>query len=204
MLPQPLCSNLNLLEPTIYAQPNLIWCWIFQLETFDWMKSLNIIFPCIIWRRVIIFTNHNHTHKLLRVSTRSMTSNALIRSISKSKTGTDDGRLVEYISLLVSLVGEWLLLLLRRWYLLKRLLTVSNSWLLLIPGVIFLFVTSQSICWSSTDRAGDEQVAFVGDNCSAFWLGDRIGDLIGDRVPQFVEDLEWLMRWWSHTTRSRM
>lgn len=134
------------------------------------------------------------------VSTRSITSKALIRSISKSMTGTEDGLLVENTLTLLSLIGEWLLLLLSLWCLLNLVLAVSNSWLLLIPGVSFLLLTSRSICWSSTVSMGEEQVFWV-NNCTVFWLGERIGDLTGDLIPPLLI-LAWLTRWWSHNTSS--
>lgn len=148
---------------------------------------------------------HHHLLNTLRiVSTRSMTSKALIRSISKSMIGTDDGLLMGKGSFFLSLIGEWLLLLLKRWCLLNLILEVSNSWLLLIPGVSFLLLTSLSISWSSTDSVGDGELDLWVDNWIVFWFGDRIGDLTGDLIPPPVAALDWLTRWWSQTTNSRI
>ena len=132
-----------------------------------------------------------------------MTSKALSRSISKSKTGTENGLLMGNGSFLVSLVGEWLLLLLSLWCFLNLLFAVSNSWLLLIPGVNFRLLTSRSISWSSTVNVGDGESGLCVDNCIDIWFGERIGDLTGDLIPT-LPALAWLTRWWSHTTSSRM
>jgi len=141
-----------------------------------------------------------HNYELPMLSTLSITSKAFIRSISKSMTGTEGSLLVENMSFLFSLIGEWLLLLLSLWCLLNLVLAVSNSWLLLMPGVSFLLPTSRSICWSSTVSMGEEHV-FCVNNCPVFWVGERIGDLTGDLIPPFPT-LTWLTRWWSQITSS--
>lgn len=141
-------------------------------------------------------------YKLWILSTRSMTSKALILSILKSITGTDDSRFTGKGSFRHSRVGEWLLLLLSLWYSLNLVFVVSNSWLLLIPGVSFLLLTSRSISWSSMVNVGDAELGLC-DNWIVFWLGERIGDIIGDLVPPLAA-LDWLTRWWSHTTSSRI
>lgn len=133
-----------------------------------------------------------------------MTSKALIRSISKSMTGTEDGLLMEKSSFLVSLVGVWLLLLLSLWCLLNLVFAVSNSWDLLIPGVSFLLLTSRSISWSSIVSMGDGELGLWVDSWIDFWFGERIGDLTGDLIPPLMVVLDWLTRWWSHTTNSRI
>ena len=142
-------------------------------------------------------------YKLRIVSTRSITSKAFMRSISKSMTGTDDGLLMGNGSFLVSPIGEWLLLLLSRWCLLNLFFAVSNSWLLLIPGVFFLLLTSRSISWSSIVNIGDGELGLCVHNWIVFWFGDRIGDLTGDLRPPLAA-LTWLTRWWSQTTNSRI
>lgn len=118
-------------------------------------------------------------------------------------TGTDDSRFTGMGSLRHdSRAGVWLLLLLSLWYLLNLVLAVSNSWLLLIPGVSFLLLTSRSIAWSSTVNVGDgEEGLWV--NWMVFWLGERIGDMMGDLGPPLAA-LDCMTRWWSHTTNSRM
>lgn len=131
-----------------------------------------------------------------------MTSKAFIRSVSKSTTGTEDGLLIGKGSFLVSFTGEWLLLLLSLWYLLSPVF--ANSWDLLIPGVSFLLLTSQSISWSSTVNGDDEELDLWLDNLIIFWLGERIGDFTGDFTPPLAARLDWLTRWWSHTTNSRI
>lgn len=146
------------------------------------------------------FNNNNYEPPML--STLSMTSKAFIRSISKSMKGTEGSlRLVQNISFLLSLIGEWLLLLLSLWCLLNLVLAVSNSWLLLIPGVSFLLPTSRSICWSSIVNKGEVEQPFCVNNCNVFWLGERIGDLTGDLIPP-LPTLTWLTRWCSQTTSS--
>jgi hypothetical protein len=80
-------------------------------------------------------------------------------------------------------------------------LAVSNSWLLLMPGVSFLLPTSRSICWSSTVNNGEVEQPFCANNCTVFWLGERIGDLTGDLIPP-LPTLTWLTRWCSQTTSS--
>ena len=138
------------------------------------------------------------------VSNLSMTSKAFILSISKSMTGMEGSLLVENISfLLLSLIGEWLLLLLSLWCLLNLVLAVSNSWLLLMPGVSFRLPTSRSICWSSTVNMGELEQPFWVNDCPDFWVGERIGDLTGDLIPP-LPTLTWLTRWWSQTTSSRI
>lgn len=133
-----------------------------------------------------------------RVSTLSITSKALIRSISKSITGAIEGLLVGKKSLTVSLVGEWLLLLVSLLFVHSLIFEMSNSWLLLIPGVSFRKLISRNIFWSSSvsigDFAGNETVELL---CEGDWTGDLMGDLM---LP--LEGLERLMRWWSHTTMS--
>ena len=65
--------------------------------------------------------------KLRILSTLSMTSNAFMRSMSKSITGMEFGLRNGNGSFLVSLVGEWLLLLLSLWCLLNLVFAESNS-----------------------------------------------------------------------------
>ncbi|GER37795.1 cation-chloride co-transporter 1, partial [Striga asiatica] len=78
---------------------------------------------------------------------------------------------------------------------------LSNSWLLLMPGVSLRLLTAWSISWSSTERPVEGETGFWGDSWRrAFWLGERMGDL----GPGPVEARDWAMRWWSHTTRSSM
>lgn len=141
--------------------------------------------------------------KLRMLSTLSMTSKAFMRSISKSMTGMELGRRRGNGSFLLSLVGEWLLLLLSLWCLLNLVFAESNSWLLLIPGVSFLLLTYWSISWSSIVNVVDGELGFWLDNWIVLWFGDLIGDLTGDLIPA-LQALAWLIRWWSHTTSSRM
>lgn len=135
-------------------------------------------------------------------STRSITSIALILSISKFIIGTDDGLLIGNGSRLISRVGEWLLLLVSLWCLLN-LLRVSNSWLLLIPGVSFRLLMSRSISRSSLVSAGKGELGLFIEIWIPFWFGDRIGDLTGDLIPPFIA-FDWQTRWWSQTTNSRI
>lgn len=119
--------------------------------------------------------------------------------------GTMDGLLTVKKSFLLLLVGEWLLLLLNLLCLQSLVFAVSNSWLLLIPGVNFLKLTSRSISWSSWLSMEDGVLGLFPGNLTVkpFWGGERTGDLMGDLTPPFP-GLERLMRWWSHTTRSRI
>ena len=133
------------------------------------------------------------TLRLQIVSTLSIMSNALIRSMSKLIIGTEDGLRIGKGSLLVSCVGEWLLLLVSLWCLERLVLDVLNSWLLLIPGVSFRLLTSRSISWSSIDSVEDGELGFWLESWSILWLGDLIGDLPGDLSPPFAA-LDWLMR----------
>jgi hypothetical protein len=82
---------------------------------------------------------------------------------------------------------------------------VSNSWLLLIPGTNFLNLTSLNISWSSGVRTGDDELLALfeyNESVEPLCVGDRTGDLMGDRSPLAV--LDWLIRYWSHMTRSRI
>lgn len=130
----------------------------------------------------------------------SIISRALVLSISKLMTGSI--LLIERNSFLLLLLGEWLLLLIN--LLCICLAFVSNSWLLLIPGTNFLYLTSLSISCSCCVRTGDELLALFGDNVieEPLCVGDRTGDLMGDRSP--FAALDWLMRCWSNTTSSRI
>ena len=129
------------------------------------------------------------------VSTLSIMSNALIRSMSKLMIGTEEGLRIGKgsLSLVVSCVGEWLLLFVSRWCLERLVLDLLNSWLLLIPGVSFRLLTSRSISWSSIDSVEEGELGIGLDRWSVFWFGDRIGDLTGDLSPPFAA-LDRLMR----------
>lgn len=154
------------------------------------------LFSTTDWRK----RSFTHTRRIS--STRSITSKALILSTSKLITGTDEGLLIGKGSLLISLVGEWLLLLVSLWCLLN-LFRVSNSWLLLIPGVNFRLLTSRSISRSSDVSPGSGELGLFVESWSPIWFGERIGDLTGDLIPPFIA-LDCKTRWWSHTINSRI
>ena len=123
--------------------------------------------------------------------------------MSKLMIGVTDDFLNEESSSVLSLVGEWLLLLLNLSCLLNLDFAASNSWLLLIPGVSFLKLTYRSISrssWVSMDVAATARFC-AEEITSGFFVGERIGDLVGDLMPPLL-DLIWLIRWWSHTTKS--
>lgn len=112
---------------------------------------------------------------------------------------------------LLSVIGEWLLLLLSLWYLLSLGRLISNSWLLLIPGEISLNLSPLSTSLSSTVSNDEEEVVglslseSIGADDERFCEGKRIRDLTGDRAREkHLPGLNRLMKWWRRTINSNM